>query len=71
MNGDVKQDSNIGDMIWVAPEIIAGLSRVWALKAGDIIFTGSPAGVGALHVGDAVTCGVEGLSPLNFTVGPR
>lgn len=71
VNGNVKQDSNIADMIWRPPEIIAGLSRVWALKAGDIIFTGSPAGVGALQVGDAVTCGVDGLSPLTFTIGPR
>ena len=71
VNGDVRQDSNIGDMIWAGSEIIAGLSRVWALKAGDIIFTGSPAGVSALNIGDAVTCGVDGLAPLSFTIGPR
>jgi fumarylpyruvate hydrolase len=71
VNGAVKQDSNIADMIWNAAEVVAGLSRVWALRAGDIIFTGSPAGVSALNVGDVVTCGVDGLGPLSFTIGPR
>ena len=71
VNGAVKQDADIAAMIWSAPEIIASLSRSWALKPGDLIFTGTPSGVSALHVGDVVTCGVEGLEPLRFSIGPR
>jgi fumarylpyruvate hydrolase len=58
-------------MIWSAPEIIAALSRSWRLEPGDLIFTGTPSGVGAVGVGDVVTCGVEGLSELSFSVGER
>jgi fumarylpyruvate hydrolase len=68
VNGQTRQDADIADMIWSAPEIIAALSRVWELRAGDLIFTGTPSGVGALNVGDAVTCGVEGLAELRFSV---
>ena len=56
-------------MIWSVPEIIAGLSRWWELKPGDLIFTGSPEGVSALERGDKVECGVEGLSELRFDIG--
>jgi fumarylpyruvate hydrolase len=55
-------------MIWSAPEIIAHLSRLWTLAPGDLIFTGTPAGVGPLHPGDKVECGVEGLSDLRFSI---
>jgi fumarylpyruvate hydrolase len=68
VNGAVKQDANISDMIWSAPEIIAHLSRLWTLAPGDLVFTGTPAGVGPLHPGDKVECGVEGLSELRFSI---
>jgi fumarylpyruvate hydrolase len=55
-------------MIWSVPEIIAALSRWWELKPGDLIFTGSPEGVGALKRGDKIECGVAGLSELKFIV---
>ena len=71
VNGVVKQEANIAEMIWSAAEIIAALSRSWELRSGDLIFTGTPAGVGALHVGDTVTCEVAGLAALSFTIGPR
>ena len=71
VNGAVRQDSDIAEMIWGAPEIIAHLSRSFALAPGDLIFTGTPSGVGALEVGDVVTGGVEGLSELRFSIGPR
>jgi len=69
VNGEVRQDSNTSGMIWSVPEIIATLSQWWALKAGDLIFTGSPEGVGAIVAGDAIACGVDGLAPLQFSIG--
>lgn len=71
VNGETKQDADISDMIWSVPEIIAALSCSWRLEAGDLIFTGTPSGVGPLNVGDVVTCGVDGLAPLQFSIGPR
>lgn len=68
VNGDIKQDSDIADMIWSAPEIIAHLSRLWTLAPGDLVFTGTPAGVGPLQRGDAVECGVAQLGVLRFKI---
>jgi fumarylpyruvate hydrolase len=68
VNGQTRQDANTSGMIWSVPEIIAALSQWWDLKAGDLIFTGSPEGVSALAPGDAIACGVEGLSELRFTI---
>jgi fumarylpyruvate hydrolase len=71
VNGAVKQDADIADMIWSVSEIIAHLSRSWTLQPGDLIFTGTPSGVGPLKPGDVVACGVEGLSELEFSVEER
>lgn len=71
VNGAAKQEAKLSDMIWSVPEIIAHLSRSWALQPGDLIFTGTPAGVGPIVAGDAVTCGVEGLPELSFKIAPR
>lgn len=71
VNGVVRQDSDISSMIWSAAEIIAFLSRSWELKRGDLIFTGTPAGVGPLKPGDAIECGVDGLEPLRFAIAAR
>ena len=68
VNSATKQDANIDEMIWSVPEIIAALSLTWELRAGDLIFTGTPSGVGPLQRGDAVACGVEGLSELRFSI---
>jgi len=68
VNGEVRQEATLDQMIWKTPAIIAALSQAWALQPGDIIFTGSPAGVAALQRGDAIACGVEGLSGLAFSV---
>lgn len=70
VNGAAKQDANLNEMIWSVPEIIASLSRAWALRAGDLIFTGTPSGVGALRKGDAVRAEIDGLNPLTFSVAP-
>lgn len=68
VNGEVRQDANTREMIWSVPEIIAAISTWWDLKAGDLIFTGSPSGVSALDRGDDVECGVERLAPLRISI---
>ncbi|MFZ2031484.1 MAG: fumarylacetoacetate hydrolase family protein [Vitreimonas sp.] len=68
VNGATKQDAHLEEMIWSVPEIIAALSRTWTLRAGDLIFTGTPSGVSALHKGDTVLAEIEGLSPLTFSI---
>jgi fumarylpyruvate hydrolase len=68
VNGELRQQGDLDDQIWSVPEIIAALSRTITLKAGDLIFTGTPAGVGALTHGDVVTAGIDGISTLTFTV---
>ncbi|MNL34391.1 Fumarylpyruvate hydrolase [compost metagenome] len=55
-------------MIWKLPEIIAELSKQFVLAPGDIIMTGTPAGVGAIVKGDKVTCGVAGVGELSLSV---
>jgi fumarylpyruvate hydrolase len=66
VNGVVKQQGDIDQMTWSVPDIIAFLSRLVALKPGDLIFTGTPAGVGPLSRGDAVEVKLEGVAQLNF-----
>jgi fumarylpyruvate hydrolase len=69
VNGAVRQDGNLAELIWNVPEIIATISRSMALKPGDLIFTGTPAGVGAIKPGDKVEGGVAGVIDFTFTIG--
>jgi len=55
-------------MIWSVPEIVARLSTAWTLAPGDLIFTGTPAGVAAVRPGDVIDARVEGLEPLRVRV---
>ncbi|TPG59739.1 FAA hydrolase family protein [Roseomonas nepalensis] len=70
VNGVEHQRGQIGEMIWSVPEVIAQLSRSYALEPGDLVFTGTPAGVGPLVPGDVVTASIEGLGTLTLTIGP-
>lgn len=70
VNGTKKQTGDLSEMIWNVPEIIAKLSTQVALGAGDIIMTGTPAGVAALSPGDKIECGINGIGTLNVTIGP-
>jgi fumarylpyruvate hydrolase len=70
VNGQVKQDDNIDQMIWSVPEQIEFLSRYYTLEPGDIIFTGTPAGVGAAKPGDELHAVIEGLAELRVTILP-
>ncbi|MEX0740010.1 MAG: fumarylacetoacetate hydrolase family protein [Pseudohongiella sp.] len=66
LNGEQKQQGDLSDMIWKVEEIIAELSTYYTLQAGDIIFTGTPAGVGAVNRGDVVDAAIAGAGQLTF-----
>ena len=70
VNGATRQDSVISDMVWSIPEIIADLSQYYHLAPGDLIMTGTPAGVGAVTSGDRLAGGIAGLAPVELTIGP-
>ncbi|MEO6023485.1 MAG: fumarylacetoacetate hydrolase family protein [Burkholderiales bacterium] len=68
VNDVTKQQGDVKDMVWNVAEIISHLSGLFELQAGDLIFTGTPAGVGPLQVGDRVDASIAGLSPLKFSI---
>ncbi len=68
VNGKTTQDGDINQLIWNVPEVIADLSTLFRLEPGDLIFTGTPAGVGPLQRGDKVTGGVDGIGEITFAV---
>jgi len=70
VNGEIRQDDDIDQMIWKVPEIIANLSQSYRLEPGDLILTGTPAGVSTIGPGDALLVEIEGLEPLDFSIGP-
>nr|WP_300309610.1 fumarylacetoacetate hydrolase family protein [Halomonas sp.] len=72
VNDEIKQDQDIADLIWSIPEVISILSQSMRIRAGDLIYTGTPAGVGALQVGDRISGGVDGVGSHTMTiVAPR
>lgn len=68
VNGEKKQSAQIDAMIWSIPEIISILSNQFHLVPGDLIFTGTPAGVGPVVVGDIITAGVEGVDEIALKI---
>lgn len=64
VNGEIRQQADIGELIWCIPEIIEELSRLFELKPGDLVFTGTPAGVATLERGDRVEAYIERLNSL-------
>lgn len=68
VNGEVRQKARIGDMIWSVPEIVEEAGKLWNLQAGDLIFTGTPEGVGPVQKGDLVEGSVEGVGSLSFEI---
>ena len=71
VNGTLRQDADVADMIWNPVEIVSQLSRYFRLMPGDLVFTGTPAGVGPLVPGDVITAGIAGLDELEVRVGDR
>lgn len=69
VNGEVRQQADVSDMIWSVPEIIAELSTLFELMPGDLIYTGTPAGVSAVKAGDRLEAGIDGLDTLVTIIG--
>jgi fumarylpyruvate hydrolase len=69
VNGTQRQRADLSDLLWPVAELVAMLSRSVTLLPGDLIYTGTPAGVGPLQPGDVVSAGVEGIGQFSMTVG--
>jgi fumarylpyruvate hydrolase len=70
VNGEPRQKSDLSMLIWNIRELIADLSKFYHLQPGDLIFTGTPEGVGALKPGDRIDGHVEGVGDIVLHVGP-
>jgi len=68
VNGQIRQEGDLSAMMWTVADIIANLSTLVRLEAGDLIYTGTPAGVGPLVRGDVLEAGVDGLCPLQAQI---
>jgi len=68
VNGQMRQQADLSELIWSVPEVIAELSTFFELQPGDLIYTGTPAGVGALKKGDRIEGGIDGLDELSTTI---
>ncbi len=68
VNGAMRQEAKVADMIWNMAEIVSEASKLWALAPGDLIYTGTPEGVGAVVRGDLLEGGVDGVGTLSFRI---
>lgn len=71
VNDEIRQEGDLSEMIWPVAEHVSILSHAVALQPGDLIFTGTPAGVGPVRPGDRIAGGVEGLTDIEIAIGPR
>jgi fumarylpyruvate hydrolase len=69
VNGETRQDATLAELIWKVDEIISHLSGFYHLRPGDLIMTGTPAGVGPVIAGDVIDGGIDGLDPIKLTLG--
>jgi len=69
VNGELRQNADLSDMIWGVPEIVHHLSQLVEICPGDLIFTGTPAGVGPVVKGDKIEATIAGLEPLLIEIG--
>ena len=69
VNGEVRQNADVADMIWKIPQMVNYLSNQVELFPGDLIYTGTPAGVAPVVVGDVIEATIAGLEPLTITIG--
>ncbi len=67
-NGETRQDSDLSLMAWSIAEIISDLSELYTLQPGDVIYGGTPSGVGPVERGDVITGGIDGIADFSFTV---
>ena len=70
-NGVLAQSALLSDMVWSVPELISHLSRYYTLRAGDLIYTGTPAGVGPVQPGSRLEGHIDGLAPIRVTISER
>jgi fumarylpyruvate hydrolase len=70
VNGAVRQEASLSEMVWSPAEIVVHLSQFYHLGPGDVVLTGTPAGVGPVVPGDVLEGAVEGLEPVRLTIGP-
>jgi 2-keto-4-pentenoate hydratase/2-oxohepta-3-ene-1,7-dioic acid hydratase in catechol pathway len=70
VNRERRQHGALSDLIWDVPDILHELSKLYALRAGDLVFMGTPAGVGPLRVGDAFTASLDGVAELHGRIAP-
>jgi fumarylpyruvate hydrolase len=70
VDGQLRQKGDLSDLIWNVAETIEALSAAWVLQPGDLIYTGTPEGVGAVVPGDVLAGRVEGVGTVVLTVGP-
>ncbi|MCB1456467.1 MAG: fumarylacetoacetate hydrolase family protein, partial [Nitratireductor sp.] len=68
VNGETKQDAHLSDLIWKVEEIISHLSGFYHLAPGDLIYTGTPAGVGPVVAGDRIEGSIDGLDPISLEI---
>ena len=68
VNGETRQDATLAELIWKIDEIICHLSGFYHLRPGDVIMTGTPAGVGPVVAGDVITGQIDGLDPISLTL---
>lgn len=71
VNGEARQSGRLDDMVWSPAEVLEKARTLWDVRAGDLIFTGTPEGVGPLVPGDRVEAAIGGLSPLRFKMRAR
>lgn len=69
VNGEMRQETDIADLIWPVADIVSFLSALYRLEPGDLIYTGTPARVGPVLPGDVLVTSIDGLSPLTTTIG--
>jgi fumarylpyruvate hydrolase len=68
VNGDLRQAGDIRDLIWSVPELIADLSKYYHLQPGDLLYTGTPAGVGPVEPGDTIKGSIDKVGEIELTV---
>jgi fumarylpyruvate hydrolase len=69
VNGQLKQNGDLKDLIWSVPEVVANLSNYYHLQPGDLIYTGTPEGVGPVKPGDKITGKIDGVGEIALTIG--
>lgn len=69
VNGELRQEGDLADLIWSVPEAVAELSTLFTLLPGDLLFTGTPAGVGPLEPGDNIAGGIDGVAEITLRMG--